>query len=94
MELSLTSHGVNEYQKCGVEEKDGSQGTNGFNNDLASSITQCPPLCGAGNEYVQKSTHHHLEEAKFNFKANEFTNLMQGNESFLSFQLLFSLITS
>ena len=58
MALSLTSHGVNKYQKCGVEEEDGSQSTNGL-----SAITQCSPLCGIGNEYVQKTTHCHLEEA-------------------------------
>ncbi|ESW13883.1 hypothetical protein PHAVU_008G234300 [Phaseolus vulgaris] len=88
MALSLTSHGVNQYQKSGVEEEDGSQSTNGLSNDSASAITQCPPLCGIGNDYVQKSTHCHLEEAEslINFKANEFSNLMQGSESFLSFQ--------
>jgi len=85
MALSLTSHVVNEYKKCGFEEEDGSQSTNGLSNDSASAITQCPPLCGIGNEYVQKSN---LEEAEslINFKANEFSNLMQGSESFLSFQ--------
>lgn len=64
MALSLTSHGVSEYQKCGVEEEDGSQSTNGFSNDSASAITQ----------------------SLINFKADEFSSLMQGSESFLSFQ--------
>ncbi|BAT81241.1 hypothetical protein LR48_Vigan07g073200 [Vigna angularis] len=64
MALSLTSHGVSEYQKCGVEEEGGSQSTNGFSNDSASAITQ----------------------SLINFKADEFSSLMQGRESFLSFQ--------
>ncbi|KAG4953399.1 hypothetical protein JHK87_038993 [Glycine soja] len=87
MALSLTSNGVNEYQKCVVEEEDGSQSTNGLSNDSASAITNSPPLCG--NEYVHKSTHYQLEEAEslINFKANDqYNNLMQGSESFLSFQ--------
>ncbi|RDX94783.1 putative transcription factor bHLH086, partial [Mucuna pruriens] len=86
MALSLTSHGVNEYQKTVVEEEDGSQSTNGLSNDSASAITHSHPLCGNG--YVHKSTHYQLEEAEslINFKANEFSNLMQGSESFLSFQ--------
>ncbi|KAL9296064.1 hypothetical protein ACSQ67_021960 [Phaseolus vulgaris] len=49
MALSLTSHGVNKYQKCGVEEEDGSQSTNGL-----SAITQCSPLCGIGNDSIFK----------------------------------------
>ncbi|CAJ1970832.1 unnamed protein product [Sphenostylis stenocarpa] len=88
MAHSLASHGVNEYQQCGVEEEDGSQSTNGRSNDSASAITHSPPLCGIGNEYVHKRTRNQLEEAEslINFKANEFSNLMQGSESFLSFQ--------
>ncbi|KAK7385689.1 hypothetical protein VNO78_31486 [Psophocarpus tetragonolobus] len=88
MALSLTSHGVNEYQKSVVEEEDGSLSTNGLSNDSASAITHSPPLCGNANEYVHKSTHYELEEAEslINFKANGYNNLMQGSESFLSFQ--------
>lgn len=90
MALSLTSNGVNEYQKCVVEEEDGSQSTNGLSNDSASAITHSPPLCSNSNEYVHnKSTHYQLEEAEslINFKANDqYNNLMQGSESFLSFQ--------
>lgn len=88
MALSLTFHGVNKYQKPVIEEEDGSLSTNGLSNNSASAITHSPPLCGNGNEYVHKNTHHQLEEAEslINLKANEFSNLMQGSESFLSFQ--------
>ncbi|KAL3035097.1 hypothetical protein AAZX31_02G231200 [Glycine max] len=89
MALSLTSNGVNEYQKCVVEEEDGSQSTNGLSNDSASAITHSPPLCSNSNEYVHnKSTHYQLEEAEslINFKANEYNTLIQGSESFLSVQ--------
>ncbi|TKY56730.1 dimerization protein [Spatholobus suberectus] len=88
MALSLTSHEVHEYQKSVVEEEDGSLSTNGLSNDSASAITHSPPLCGNGNGYVHKSTNHQLEEAEslINFEANVYNSLMQGSESFLSFQ--------
>ncbi|XP_027941859.1 putative transcription factor bHLH086 [Vigna unguiculata] len=67
MPLSLTSHGVNEYQKCGVQEEDNSQTTtNGFSNDSASASA--------------------VTQSLINFKANDFSNLMKGSDSFLSFQ--------
>ncbi|KAK7300701.1 hypothetical protein RJT34_11549 [Clitoria ternatea] len=88
MALSMTFHGVNEHQKSLVDEEDGSQSTNGLSNDSASAITHSPPLCSSGNGYVYKSTSCQLEEAEslINFKVNEYTNIMQGSESLLSFQ--------
>ncbi|KAL2317234.1 hypothetical protein Fmac_031110 [Flemingia macrophylla] len=89
MALSLTSNGVNQYQKPVFEVDHGSLSTNGLSNDSASAITQSPPLCGNANGYVHKSIHYQLEEAEslLNFKANEHSNLMQGgDQSFLSFQ--------
>ncbi|XP_020225195.1 putative transcription factor bHLH086 [Cajanus cajan] len=89
MALSLTSHGVNEYQKPVIEEEDGSLNTNGLSNDSASALTRSPPLCGNDNGHVHKGTHYQLEEAEslINFKANEHSNLMQGSDqSFLGFQ--------
>ncbi|KAK7321504.1 hypothetical protein VNO77_32223 [Canavalia gladiata] len=86
MALSMKPH--NEYQKPVAEEEEGSQSTNGLSNDSASALTHSPPLCGTSNGRVYKSTSYQLEEAEslINFKANEYSNLMQGSESLLSFQ--------
>ncbi|KAJ1380299.1 Myc-type, basic helix-loop-helix [Sesbania bispinosa] len=88
--MEISPHGVKDYQKSVVEEEDGSQSTNGLSNDSASAsaITHSSPLCGSANGYVYKSSNYQLEEAEslINFKANEYSNLMQGSESVLSFQ--------
>ncbi|KAJ1376385.1 Myc-type, basic helix-loop-helix [Sesbania bispinosa] len=86
--MEISPHGVKDYQKSLAEEEDGSQSTNGLSNDSASAITHSSPLCGSANGYVYKSSNYQLEEAEslINFKANEYSNLMQGSESVLSFQ--------
>ncbi|XP_061367869.1 transcription factor RHD6-like [Gastrolobium bilobum] len=85
---SLTFHGVNEYQKSVVEEEDFSQSTNGLSNGSASAIIHSPPPCGSANGYVYETRNYELEEAEtlINFKANEYSHLMQRSESLLDFQ--------
>ncbi|CAL0301438.1 unnamed protein product [Lupinus luteus] len=83
---SLSLHGVNKHNHKSVfEEEHGSKSTNGLSND--SAITHSPPLYGSGIGYVYKGTNTNYqiqeEESVINFKAN---NLMQPNESLLSFQ--------
>ncbi|XP_061370252.1 putative transcription factor bHLH086 [Gastrolobium bilobum] len=83
---SLTTHGINEYHKSVLEEEDGSHSTNCLSND--SAITHSPSLHGSGNVYVYKGTNYQMEEAESltSFKASEYSNLMQGSESLLSFE--------
>ncbi|CAJ1865885.1 unnamed protein product [Sphenostylis stenocarpa] len=75
---SMTVHRVNEYHKSVLAEEDG------LGND--SAVTHSPPLCGSGKGYAYKGTNYQLEEEEslINFKG--YSNLMQTDESLLSFQ--------
>ncbi|KAL2333240.1 hypothetical protein Fmac_014453 [Flemingia macrophylla] len=78
----------NEYHKSVLEEEDGSQTTNGLNNDSTVSITHSPPISGSGKGYVYKDTYYQLEEKESLIHFNEYSNLMQAGEPLLSFQHL------
>lgn len=75
-----------EYHKSVLEEEDGSQSTNGFSNE--SATTHSPPLSGTASGYVYKATNYHPQEAQslINFKPNGYNNLINGGESLLSFK--------
>ncbi|KAJ7964510.1 BHLH transcription factor [Quillaja saponaria] len=84
---SLRPHGMNDYDhKAMLEEEDGSERTKGLRKN--SSISHSSSLCGPANGYVFKDENSQPEDAQssINFKSGRYNNLMNVNESLLSFQ--------
>ncbi|KAJ7960110.1 BHLH transcription factor [Quillaja saponaria] len=83
---SFRTHVMDDYHNVVLEEEDGSESTNGFSKN--SSLIHSSSLCGLSNEYVIKATNSLPQDAQslINFKSGRYNDLLDADESLLSFQ--------